>query len=104
MSARRLKAAVAGMLVIGLLAALVGAVAGTDRAEGAVAVRQPPQPKSGPGGSDYTHRGVRVSSGGSGADAWYVFEPTRPRPQQGAARGRHARLRRVRRLRLDVRR
>ncbi len=25
---------------------------------------------------------VRVSSGGSGADAWYVFEPTRPRPKK----------------------
>ncbi len=70
------------MLVIGLLAALVGAVAGTDRAEGAVAVRQPPQPKSGPGGSDYTNRGIRVSSGGSEADAWYAFEPTRPRPRK----------------------
>ena len=70
----------AGLLVIGLLAALVGVVAGTDRAEGAATVTQPPQPRSGPGGSDYTHRGVRVGSGGSGADAWYVFEPTRPRP------------------------
>ena len=44
------------------------------------AITQPPQPKSGPGGSDYSHRGWRVSSGGSGADAWYVFEPARPRP------------------------
>ena len=34
----------------------------------------------GPGGSDYAHGGVRVSSGGTGADAWYVFEPTKPRP------------------------
>jgi dienelactone hydrolase len=65
----------AAVLAIGLLSALAGA-------EGAVAVSQPPQPKSGPGGSDYTHRGVRVSSGGSGADAWYVFEPTRPRPSK----------------------
>jgi hypothetical protein len=46
----------------------------------AAAITQPPQPKSGPGGSDYSHRGWRVSSGGSGADAWYAFEPTRPRP------------------------
>ena len=70
------------MLVIGLVAALVSAVAWTDRADGAVAVRQPPQPKSGPGGSDYTNRGVRVSAGGSGVDAWYAFEPVRPRPRK----------------------
>jgi hypothetical protein len=43
-------------------------------------VTQPPQPKSGPGGSDYSHAGWRVSSGGAGADAWYVFEPASPRP------------------------
>ena len=46
------------------------------------AVTQPPQPKSGPGGSDYSHAGWRVSSGGSGADAWYAFEPVRPRPRK----------------------
>ena len=43
---------------------------------------QPPQPKHGPGGSDYTHKGVRVSSGGTGADAWYAFEPIHPRPKK----------------------
>jgi hypothetical protein len=46
------------------------------------AVTQPPQPKSGPGGSDYSHAGWRVSSGGSGADAWYAFEPARARPRK----------------------
>jgi pimeloyl-ACP methyl ester carboxylesterase len=46
----------------------------------AAAITQPPQPKSGPGGGDYSHGGWRVSSGGSGADAWYAFEPVRPRP------------------------
>jgi|tagenome__1003787_1003787.scaffolds.fasta_scaffold20977377_3 hypothetical protein len=44
------------------------------------AIAQPAQPKSGPGGSDYAHASWRVSSGGTGANAWYVFEPTRPRP------------------------
>ena len=52
------------------------------RGRGDAAVTQPPQPKHGPGGSDYTHRGVRVSSGGTGADAWYVFEPVKPRPKK----------------------
>jgi acetyl esterase/lipase len=49
-------------------------------ASAAAAISQPSQPKSGPGGSDYSHRGWRVSAGGTGADAWYVFEPVRPRP------------------------
>jgi hypothetical protein len=43
-------------------------------------VTQPAQPTSGPGSSDLPHRDWRESSGGSGADAWYVFEPTEPRP------------------------
>ena len=82
MNARRGKVPLGGMLVCGLLATLLGAVAATDRAEGAAAIRQPAQPKSGPGGSDYAHRGVHVSSGGSGVDSWYVFEPARPRPRK----------------------
>lgn len=44
-------------------------------------ITQPPQPKKGPGGSNYTND-YRVSSGGSGADAWYVFEPTKPKPKR----------------------
>jgi hypothetical protein len=46
----------------------------------AAAIAQPPQPRSGPGGRGYSHAGWRVSAGGSGADAWHVFEPVRPRP------------------------
>jgi hypothetical protein len=46
----------------------------------ALTAAQPSQPKSGPGGSDYSHAGWRESSGGSGADAWFVFEPVFPRP------------------------
>jgi hypothetical protein len=70
---------VAGVLSIGLLTALVSAVA--ERAEGGISVKQPAQPKSGPGGSNYTHH-LRVHAGGGDSDAWYVFEPTRPRPKK----------------------
>lgn len=42
---------------------------------------QPPQPDSGPGGSAYAHGDWRVGSGGSGDDAWYVFEPVDPAPR-----------------------
>ncbi|HEX6581982.1 MAG TPA: hypothetical protein VF056_00170 [Thermoleophilaceae bacterium] len=64
-----------------MLVAVIGVLAaGLGVSEAAAAIRQPPQPRSGPGASDYAHAGWRVSSGGSGADAWYVFEPARPRP------------------------
>ena len=43
--------------------------------------RQPAQPTSGLGGSAYAHRDWRVSSGGTGPDAWYAFEPVGPRPR-----------------------
>ncbi len=43
------------------------------------AITQPSQPRTGPGGSDYTN-GFRETAGGSGSDAWYVFEPTGPKP------------------------
>jgi hypothetical protein len=63
-----------------VVAVLTAAVALTVASPASAAVTQPPQPKSGPGGSDYSHAGWRVSSGGTGADGWYVFEPVRPRP------------------------
>jgi hypothetical protein len=44
------------------------------------AVTQPKQPRSGPG-SNAAHAGYRVHAGGSGNDAWFVFEPTRPWPK-----------------------
>jgi len=46
------------------------------------AVTQPRQQKSGPGGKAYAHRDWRVHKGGSGAEAFYVFEPARPRPKR----------------------
>ena len=61
---------------------LAAALALTSVAGARGVITQPPQPKHGPGGSDYTSKGVRVSSGGTGADAWYVFEPTKPRPKK----------------------
>jgi hypothetical protein len=59
---------------------LVGIVLATGIAQ--AAITEPPQPRHGPGGSDYAHKRVRVSSGGEGADAWYVFEPAKPRPEK----------------------
>ncbi|MES2719357.1 MAG: hypothetical protein V4624_00525 [Pseudomonadota bacterium] len=44
-------------------------------------VTQSQQPISGPGGSDYTNDDMRVSSGGTGDDAWFVFEPIDPQPK-----------------------
>lgn len=45
------------------------------------AATQPEQPRSGPGGSAYRNGDWRVSSGGVGSDAWYVFEPVEPAPR-----------------------
>jgi hypothetical protein len=63
----------------GLLAGLCAAAA-LVAAQPVHAATQPGQPASGPGGSDYSHAGVRVTAGGTGNDAWYVFEPTGPQP------------------------
>jgi hypothetical protein len=51
-------------------------------ASASAAITQPPQPPSGPGGSDYPHRDWRVHHGGEAFDSWYVFAPTGPRPKR----------------------
>lgn len=43
-------------------------------------VVQPAQALTGPGSSDYKHKNVIESSGGSGPDAWFTFEPSNPKP------------------------
>lgn len=69
-------------LLVAFLTALLVAAAGGGPARASLPVTQPPQPASGPGGSDYPHADWRVSSGGEGADAWYVFEPAGPRVER----------------------
>jgi len=64
------------LVTVGVLAAGLGV------SQAAAAVTQPQQPEFGPGSSDYAHRDWRVSSGGSGVDAWHVFEPAGPRPRR----------------------
>ena len=64
---------------VSLCAALICAAAA---APASAAVTQPPQPKTGPGGSERSHAGWRVHSGGTGVDGWYAFEPTRPQPRK----------------------
>jgi dienelactone hydrolase len=46
----------------------------------ALAATSPPQPSSGPGGSDYSNASVRSSSYGVGNLAYYLFEPGNPQP------------------------
>jgi pimeloyl-ACP methyl ester carboxylesterase len=71
---------VSALALAAVFSAAVGGAPGLDPAEAWAAVTQPPQPKSGPGSRDHANRGWRVSSGGGGPDAWYVFEPVGPRP------------------------
>lgn len=61
-----------------LAAALVTVALGASSAQAASA---PAQPTTGPGGADYPHGDWIVSQGGSGNEAWYVFQPASPRPQ-----------------------
>jgi hypothetical protein len=72
------RAAAAATFAAALLAALLTLPAAAPA--GPAAPAQPQQPSSGPGGSDYPHAAMRVSSGGAGADAWFAFEPAKPRP------------------------
>jgi len=41
----------------------------------------PDQPSSGPGGSNYSHYGVRKSKYGLGASQYWIFEPFGPQPE-----------------------
>lgn len=75
--ARRL-ASLATVIAALCAAFALPAAAGSPKVE--TPVTQPPQPTSGPGGSDYPHAHFRVTAGGSGNDAWYVFEPIDPQP------------------------
>jgi dienelactone hydrolase len=40
----------------------------------------PQQPLQGPGGSDYSHAGVRQTNCGSGVNEFWIFEPAEPTP------------------------
>jgi len=62
-----------GALVIGLML-------GASVTRAATAITQPLQPAFGPGGKDYPYANVRISQGGSGYNAYYVFEPVSPQP------------------------
>lgn len=53
---------------------------GEDRA-GLTDARQPEQPRSGPGGCDYSHAAVRSNLYGKGDLGYWVFEPTDPSPK-----------------------
>jgi pimeloyl-ACP methyl ester carboxylesterase len=65
---------------IAILSACLGLMAGVAVADTAAPIAQPRQAKAGPGGSHYAHRDWHVTAGGTGPDAWYVFEPVKPRP------------------------
>jgi len=40
----------------------------------------PGQPKTGPGGSDYAHKGIRETQHGKGGGEFWIIEPERPSP------------------------
>lgn len=52
----------------------------TATATAAPTITPPVQANFGPGSKDYPHGQVRISQGGTGYNAYYVFEPTLPQP------------------------
>jgi hypothetical protein len=68
----------ATMAVASVLA--LSSIYSAAQAQTDTAATPPGQIKTGPGGKDYLHAGVRISQGGSGPNAFYVFEPTNPKP------------------------
>ena len=68
-----------GLLIVLLLWLSAASLLPENRSDAAGAT-QPAQPTAGPGGADYTHADWVVSSGGTGDDAWYVFQPASPTP------------------------
>ncbi len=82
-------AGVGTSILLGLAAVLL--LLGLGRGEAMAAVPdvispdtivQPEPLQTGPGSVDYEHRGWRVSEGGEGPDAWFAFEPIKPRPER----------------------
>jgi hypothetical protein len=73
-----------GVVLAVCLGVSTAALGGTSSAQstGTAGVIQPPQPKKGPGGRAHPYRGFQVTAGGSGNNAWFAFEPTRPRPRK----------------------
>jgi len=65
-----------------IAAAILAGLVVSGQANAQSAATQPAQPRSGPGGSEYAHRDWRLHAGGSGNDAFYVFEPVKPRPRR----------------------
>ena len=61
--------------ILAVLALVLGATPAT------AAVTQPKQPRSGPGQQLRRTPASGSTRAASGNDAWYVFEPTRPRPK-----------------------
>ncbi len=80
MSQGRLMNKLLGGLLVMLMLGIGAATLVPVNRSNATGPAQPTQPPSGPGGADYAHADWIVNSGGSGDDAWYVFQPTSPKP------------------------
>ncbi|MDQ6821535.1 MAG: hypothetical protein M3076_14580 [Actinomycetota bacterium] len=67
-------------VVVSVIAATLGATAAVGVPRAQASITQRPQPKTGPGGGQTPFGSVKVTAGGSGNDAWYIFEPVEPTP------------------------
>lgn len=62
------------------IALLFSACLLAGESEPAPQILQPEQPKSGPGGSNYTHAAVKQSALGNGNTQIWIYEPDEPKP------------------------
>lgn len=69
-----------GAALVAGLALVCGGASAVTAATAITAITPPTQAETGPGGKDHRHAEVRISQGGSGYNAYYVFEPAAPRP------------------------
>ena len=63
------------------LAAMGVALFGEDRSSEVTKAKPPKQPRSGPGGSEYAHGGIRETAHGAGGKQYWIIEPTQPVPK-----------------------
>jgi len=65
-----------------ILCIIIAVACATGAACSATSAKPPGQPSSGPGGRDVTHAKVNAQFHGSGAQAYWLFEPAQPAPAQ----------------------
>ena len=70
----------AGLLLCCAVAQTAAPSTPTEQTKNTLLPTPPAQPASGPGGSDYRHASVSAAKFGTGATAYWLYEPANPKP------------------------